>query len=178
METFSTGTRWLHWSIAGLLLLQIPLAWYMIDLPLGADKFAKYGWHKSLGILLLSLAVIRLIRAMLIQRPALPADTKLYEKILAKATQGLLYLIVIIMPISGWVMSSAANVPVTVFGLVTLPSLVEPDKALMESMKQIHEIQSYVLLTLVTLHLMAGLKHQFVDRDNVLHSMLTLVRKR
>ena len=178
MEKFSFTTRLLHWAIDAFLLIQIPLAWYMTDLPLGPDKFEKYALHKSFGMVLFSLAVARLIWAILGKRPSLPPATKRYEKILAKATQGLLYLLVIVMPISGWVMSSAANVPVTVFGFIALPNLVEPNEQLMESMHNVHEVQSIVLLTLVTVHLLAGLKHHFMDRDNVLYSMLPLVKKR
>ena len=178
MEKFSFTARALHWSIAALLLIQIPLAWYMIDLPLSPDKFAKYALHKSFGIVLFTLAVARLIRAITGGRPELPPGTKRYEKILAKATQGLLYLLVMIMPITGWLMSSAANVPVTVFGVVPLPSLVEPNKALMESMQNVHEMQSMLLLGLVAMHILAGLKHHFMSRNNVLYSMLPLVKKR
>jgi cytochrome b561 len=123
-------------------------------------------------------AVLRLVRAILGSRPPLPATTTMLEKILAKATQGLLYLLVIIMPITGWVMSSAANIPVTVFGRVSLPNLVEPDKALMQTMQNIHEFQSYALLALIVLHVLGGLKHQFIARNNVLYSMLPLVGKR
>jgi cytochrome b561 len=177
METFSTPAKFLHWSIALMLLIQIPLAWYMIDLPLGPDKFEKYALHKSFGIILFSLAVLRLMRAIVGTRPPLPPETKRYEKILAKATQGLLYLLVIIMPVSGWVMSSAADVPVSLFGLISLPSLVAPNKELMEGMKNVHEIQSYVLLTLVAAHIFAGLKHQFISKDNVLRSMLPFTKK-
>ena len=178
MEKFSFTTRLLHWTIAAFLLIQIPLAWYMIDLPLGPDKFAKYGLHKSFGAVLFTLAVTRLVWAIIGNRPPLPPETKRYEKILAKATQGLLYLLVIIMPVSGWVMSSAANVPVTIFGVIALPNLVEPNEQLMDIMKNVHEMQSIVLLILVSLHFVAGLKHHFVDRNNVLHSMLPFVKKR
>lgn len=178
MEKFSLPARALHWSIAILLLIQIPLAWYMIDLPMSMEKLSRYGLHKSIGMTLFVFAVIRLVRTILGSRPPLPAATTKLEKILAKTTQGLLYLLVMIMPISGWVMSSAANVPVTVFGLIPLPNLVEPDKAFMATMQNIHEMQSYALLALIALHILAGLKHQFVTKDNVLYSMLPLVGKR
>jgi cytochrome b561 len=178
MEKFSFTTRLLHWAIAAFLLVQIPLAWYMTDLPLGPDMFAKYALHKSLGMVLFTLAVARLIWAIIGKRPALPPQTKRYEKILAKATQGLLYLLVIVMPFSGWAMSSAANVPVKVFGVIALPNLVAPNEQFMENMQNVHELQSIVLLSLITLHLLAGLKHYFVDRDNVLQSMLPLIKKK
>lgn len=178
MEKFSFTARLLHWSIALLLLIQIPLAWYMIELPLSADKLAKYALHKSFGMLLFTLAVIRLVRAILGKRPQLPPDTKPYEITIAKTTQGLLYAIIILMPITGWLMSSAANVPVTLFGMLTLPNPVEPNKALMEILQIVHETLSLVLLTLVSLHVLAGLKHHFIGRNNVLYSMLPLVKKR
>jgi len=177
-EKYSFPARLLHWSIAALLLVQIPLAWYMVDLPVGPDKLSNYALHKSFGMLLFTLAVLRLLRALLGKRPQLPPGTPAYEKILARLTQGLLYLLVMVMPVTGWVMSSAANIPVIVFGMIRLPSLVGPDKALMESMEEVHEMQAFVLLTLVALHIAAGLKHHFRDRDNVLYSMLPWIGKR
>ncbi len=177
MEKYSLSARWLHWSIAGLLLVQIPLAWYMVDLPLGPDKLEKYTWHKSLGMLLFALGVIRLVRGLVGSRPPLPVDTPRYQKILARTVQVLLYLVIVIMPISGWLMSSAADVPVKLFGLLTLPPLIAPDKALVEVFEEIHEAQAFALLTLVSLHFLGALKHHFINRDNVLHTMLPLVRK-
>jgi cytochrome b561 len=79
MEKFTFTTRLLHWSIAAVLLIQIPLAWYMTDLPLGPDKFAKYALHKSFGMTLFTLAVVRLVWALIGKRPQLPPGTKLYE---------------------------------------------------------------------------------------------------
>jgi cytochrome b561 len=178
METYPTATRFFHWAIALLLLVQIPLAWYMIELPLGAEKFARYGLHKSLGMTLFTLAVIRLVRAILIKGPSLPADTKLYEKVFARITQGILYLLLVVMPITGWLMSSAANVPVILFGMIELPSLVAPNKEFMEGMQNVHEMQSYLLLALITVHLLGGLKHQFLLKNNVLYSMLPIIGKR
>jgi cytochrome b561 len=178
MQRFGFGRRAFHWSIATLLVVQIPLAWYMIDLPLGPDKLGKYALHKSIGMLLFTLALCRLIWALFSNRPALPATTPLYEKVLARISQALLYILVIVMPLTGWLMSSAANVPVVIFGLIKLPSLVEPDESFMESMQGAHEIQSLVLLTLTTLHILAALRHHFVKKNNILHTMLPLVNKR
>jgi cytochrome b561 len=178
MDTYPTATRFFHWSIALLLLIQIPLAWYMIELPMGAEKFARYGLHKSLGMTLFTLAVIRLVRAIICKGPSLPPETKVYEKVLARATQGILYLLLVIMPITGWLMSSAANVPVVLFGVIELPGLVAPNKEFMEGMQNVHEMQSYLLLGLITFHLLGGLKHQFILKNNVLYSMLPIIGKR
>ena len=171
-EQFGRVRVGVHWSIAALLIFQIPLAWYMIDLPDGPDKLSTYGLHKSLGMLLFAIGVFRLVWALLSNRPKLPAETKLWEKALAKCSQAILYIIVILMPITGWLMSSAAGAPVSIFGLLDLPALVEPNKAFMEGMQSAHIIQSYILLTVLGFHVVGALNHGFVKYDNVLYSML------
>ena len=175
---FGAGRKFFHWTIAALLLVQIPLAWYMIELPLGPDKLGKYVLHKSMGMLLFTLAVSRLVWALISQRPALPASIPRWEKLVAKLSQALLYILVILMPVTGWLMSSAANVPVVIFGLIRLPNLVEPDKTFMEGMQSAHEIQSILLLILIGGHLLAALKHHFLSRNDILRSMLPLQSKR
>lgn len=174
LPVFGRVRMGVHWCLAAMLLIQIPLAWYMIDLPEGVSRDDNYALHKALGMVIFALAIFRLVWALLSSRPKLPADMALAEKALAKVSQFILYIIVILMPITGWLMSSAAGIPVDVFGLVTLPSLVEPDKTFMEGMQQAHILQSYILLTILGLHVIGALKHGFVDQDNVLFSMLPL----
>jgi cytochrome b561 len=161
-----------HWTIALVLLGQIPLAWYMIDLPLSPDKLGTYALHKSIGMTLFALAVGRAVWAALAKRPALPTEMPRWQVISSKAIEGLLYILVILMPITGWLMSSAANFPVSVFGIFTLPDLVEPSEALFENLKNAHMMQSRLLIALVSVHILAALKHHFMDKDNVLMSML------
>jgi cytochrome b561 len=161
-----------HWSIALVLLGQIPLAWYMIDLPLSPDKLGTYALHKSIGMTLFALAVGRAVWAVLAKRPALPDTMPRWQVIASKAVEGLLYIIVIVMPITGWLMSSAANFPVSVFGMFTLPDLVAPDETLFENLRRAHMMQSRLLIALAGIHILAALKHHFIDKDNVLMSML------
>jgi cytochrome b561 len=172
MQKFGRARRSFHWLIAGLLLIQIPLALYMVDQPEGADQFANYALHKSFGMVLFSVGVARLVWALLSKRPALPADTPRWEKVIAKVTQAILYILICLMPMSGWMMSSLADVPITIFGLFTLPMLVPPDKETMESFRDMHEIQSWILLTVITLHAAAALRHHFITRNDILRSML------
>jgi cytochrome b561 len=159
-----------------LLILQVPLAWYMVDLPDGPGLTKPYNLHKSIGMTLFSLAVVRLIWALLSSRPPLPTDTALWEKVTAKTSQAILYFLVMLMPVSGWMGSSLAGIPVHVFGLFTLPMLTEPDKTRVESFADMHEIQSLILLTVITLHLCGALKHHFISKDNILNSMLPFRR--
>jgi cytochrome b561 len=164
----------MHWCVAVLLLIQIPLAWYMTELPLGPAKFENYGLHKSLGIVLLTLGICRLLWALLTSRPGLPAALPAWQRIFARALEGLLFLVLIVMPFTGWLMSSAANVPVVLFDLIELPSLVAPDKLLFEKAQNGHRLQSYLLMTLVGIHFLAALRHFWVLRDNVFFSMAPL----
>ena len=176
MKKFGVGRQFFHWVITLVLLGQIPLAWYMIDLPMSPDKFATYALHKSIGITLFTLAVARVIWALLSQRPALPTAMARWQAYASKGVEFFLYLLVILMPMTGWLMSSAANTPVSVWGLFTLPDLVEPSEQLMETLKTGHESQSIALMTLAGVHILAALKHHFIDKDNVLLSMLPWVK--
>ena len=144
----------------------------MIDLPMSPDKFAAYALHKSIGMTLFALAIARLIWALLAKRPKLPDSMPRWQIIVSKIVEGFLYLLVILMPLTGWLMSSAANTPVSVFGWFTLPDLVEPSEQLVERLKTGHESQSIALMLLSGLHALAALKHHFVDKDRVLLTML------
>ena len=161
-----------HGATAFVLFGQIPLAWYMIDLPLSPDKLGTYALHKSIGMVLFALAVSRAVWALLAKRPALPGTMPRWQVLASKGVEFLLYILVILMPITGWLMSSAANFPVSVFGVVTLPDLVEPNEALFEQLKFGHMMQSRLLIALAAIHILAALKHHFIDKDNVLMSML------
>lgn len=175
---FSVPAQLLHWLIAALILFQVPLAWYMIDLPVSPDKLASYALHKSLGITILGLSCCRLAWRWLSPPPPLPADMRPVERALAQLTHGGLYLLSFAMPLSGWMNSSAANFPVSVFRLFTLPDLVAPDPQLHERLELLHRLLSYGLLALLLLHVGAALYHHVLRRDNVLLAMLPFARLR
>ncbi|MEE4186609.1 MAG: cytochrome b [Gammaproteobacteria bacterium] len=174
--SFNRARRYLHWLVALLLVLQIPLAWIMIEQRLGPDKLANYALHKSLGITLLVLGLARISAALLTRRPPLPAELPRAQRVAARSAEGLLFLLLIVMPLTGWLMSSAANFPVSVFGWVTLPDLVQPDQALFAALQNVHRGLSYLLLLTAGIHLAAALRHYFVLRDNVVYSMLPFAR--
>jgi len=176
ISVFNYPRRLLHWLIAGLVAVQVPLAWTMIDQPLGPDKVANYGLHKSMGILLFGLGAVRVITALLTNRPELPSSMPGILRIISRVNELVLFIIVLLMPLTGWLMSSAANFPVNFFGLFTLPDIVEPDKQLFQSLQIAHRLQSYVLLALVTVHTLAALRHLLIVRDNVVYTMLPVKR--
>jgi cytochrome b561 len=96
-----------------------------------------------------------------------------WERLVARGTHAAIYVLLLVLPVSGWIMSSASGVPVVYFGVWQLPDLVAKDKALADALKLVHYGLNKTLLMLVVLHVAAALKHHFVDRDSVLRRMLS-----
>jgi cytochrome b561 len=161
----------LHWVIVGLLIVQVTLGTIADELPLGLEKLAVLARHKSFGITILGLAVIRLAWRW-IDRPPPPPPMPNWQRLAAKLNHWALYALLLAMPLTGWMMSSASNYPVSWFGLAQLPDLVVPDRALKERFNDLHHLLAYFLFALAGLHVAAALKHQFIDRDGLLRRML------
>jgi cytochrome b561 len=165
----------LHWIIVLLIINQWVIAERAEGLKFSA-KIAALGWHKSFGITILALAVIRLAWRWMNPVPDLSAETKPWERVLAKISHLLLYGLIFAIPISGWLMSSAKNTPVSWFKLFQLPNLVAPDKAFGASMHDLHHLLFNVLVVVAALHIAGALKHHFIDRNDVLRRMLPFAR--
>ena len=174
----NTRTRWgalsqfLHWLMAALIGVQIGLGLAGANLPLGMSKLATLARHKSLGLTILALALIRLTWRALNPTPALPGALKAYERRLALATHVALYTLLIALPVTGWIMSSARGFPVSWFNLVQLPNLVRPDPALYHAMVLTHIVLASTLGLILILHVAAAIRHHFVLHDEVLRRML------
>jgi cytochrome b561 len=163
-----------HWAIVVLVILQFVLANRADALPLGLAKLAVLAQHKSVGITILMLAVLRLLWRLTGPVPSVPQSTPAWQRWSARISHVALYGILLLMPLSGWLMSSARNFPVSWFGFFTLPDLVEPDRSLYDQLHQVHEALATALFVLAVLHAAAALKHHFIDRDNVLRRMLPM----
>jgi len=161
----------LHWIIAGLVVVQVTLATIADDLPVGLDKLALLARHKSVGITILALAFIRLAWR-LIDRPPPPPPMPRWQHTASRLTHAAFYVLLFAMPVSGWLMSSASNYPVSWFGLLQLPDFVRPDEGLKDLLEDVHETLAKALIALAVLHVVAALKHQFIDRDGLLMRML------
>jgi len=162
----------LHWLIALLVIGLAFVGLLMDELPNSPTKVQVYALHKSFGITVLALVILRLIWRLYDRRPELPAAMPRWQQRLAGLTHGLLYLLLFVMPISGWLYNSAANFPLRWFGLFTLPALSGPDSELKRLAHEVHEIGFYVLAALFALHAGAALWHHFVVRDRTLLQML------
>ncbi len=165
-----------HWIIAALIVTQFTLAWMADDLPLGMHKLALLARHKSFGMTVLMLAILRLLWRLKNPPPALPADMKPIERWLAKATHIGFYVLLFAMPLTGWMMSSAKNYSVSWFGLFTWPNLIGQNDTAFEFLKSTHEILSDALFALAALHILAALKHHFWNKDDVFTRMLPFAK--
>ena len=180
MAIRNTVHRWgavaqlLHWLIVALIITQFTLATLFDDLPPSARKLALLARHKSVGITILMLAVLRLLWRSTNPTPPLPATLRPWERSLARLTHALLYLLLFAVPLAGWTMSSARGFPVSWFGFFTLPDLVPKNKALYELLVTTHGILAWTLGVVATIHMLAALKHHFVLKDDVLRRMLPL----
>lgn len=161
-----------HWLIVVLVIAQFVLAGIAEGLPLGVAKIAMLARHKSVGITILGLMLLRLLWRSLNPHPLMPDTIPQWQRRIAHIVHALLYALLIITPMFGWLMSSARNFPVSWFGLVTLPDLIQPDQAVYDFFHKGHKILAASLLIIITLHVAAALKHHFMDRDNVLRRML------
>jgi len=184
MPIRNSTTRWgaiaqlLHWVIVALIITQFVLASIADSLPLGLAKLAMLARHKSVGITILGLAVIRLLWRFVNPTPTLPDTLKPYERVLAKLTHFALYALLLVMPITGWMMSSARNFPVSWFNLVQLPDLVSPNRPLYDTLLRTHAALAWLLVAVAALHVAAALKHHFFLKDDVLRRMLPFTRTR
>lgn len=174
---FGAVAQLFHWTIVALIITQFTLAQIFDGMKLGKEKIDLIVRHKEIGMTILMLAVLRLVWRLMNPAPVLPSTLKPYEKMLARATHFLLYFLIFAIPLSGWIMSSAANIPVSYFGVFNFPDLTGADKSLVKTTKTIHEILTISLLVVASLHVLAALKHHFILKDDVLLRMLPRFRK-
>lgn len=169
-ESFSAGYKILHWVSAVLIFSLLCMGMYMGLMEVEAGKYEVYALHKSLGILVLVLACVRVLVVIFKKRPKDSVAHKKWERVLARIVQGALYVSLVAMPVSGWVMSSAGGYSVSFFG-IGLPSIVGKSEALFHAGHEAHEVITWVLLVAVALHVAGALKHYFLDRDETLQRM-------
>ena len=167
---FGFITIFIHWIMAVLIIGLLVLGIYMVNLPISLQKLKMYGWHKEYGLLALALVIARLIWRWINVTPQLALPV--LEKIAARSVHYSFYLFMFAMPITGWLITSAAGLPASFFGLVTLPNLISPNEALRPLLQEIHKWVGYGLIGTIILHASAALKHHFINRDDILKRML------
>jgi cytochrome b561 len=165
----------LHWLTAIAVIGLFGLGWYMTSLTY-YDPFYKTGphIHKSIGVLLFALVLARLLWRVFNPQPALPAHSPSWEHVIAKLTHALLYLLLIAIMISGYLISTANGLEIAVFNWFDIPALPWAVAQQEELAGDVHQWLAWLLMALVVLHTLAALKHHFYDKDSVLTRMLGL----
>lgn len=177
-QRYGAVAQLLHWLIVALIITQFVLASKADGLPLGPAKIGVLAQHKSVGMTIFALALVRILWRLLNPTPALVPSMTGWQRTLAHVSHWSLYSLILVTPLFGWLMSSARNFPVSWFGVFTFPDLVQPDRGKYELFHEVHEVLALSILVLALLHAAAALKHHFLDRDDTLRRMLPAWRSR
>lgn len=170
--TYTATAKALHWLMAALLFGLLALGFYMHDLPLSPEKLQFYSWHKWAGVTAFLLVLIRLSWRVTHRPPALPASMPPIMQLAAHAGHLLLYVLMIAIPLSGWLMSSAKGFQTVWFGVLPIPDLIGKDKELGYLLALVHKGLNLSFLAVLFGHIAAALKHHFIDKDDILIRML------
>jgi cytochrome b561 len=164
---YSRGAVILHWLIAVLIALNFVAAWVAEDLP-DAQAGQVMGNHKAIGITILLLTVLRVIWRLTHRPPPLADTLAAWEVAVSRVTHGLVYLLMLAIPLSGWLMHSAwtGGEPVSLFGLIDWPGYpFAKSKDLAHTFGEGHEVMATAMLVLLALHVAGALKHRLIDKD-------------
>jgi len=176
--SYTRTAKILHWLIAIAILAMLAIGWSFDFLPNGETKFFLFQLHKSIGITILLLSLVRLGWRLAHRAPPLPASMPAWEQKAAHIGHILLYVVMIGMPLSGWAMvsSSPRNIPTILYGVLSWPHLpilstLDNKKEVSHMFSNIHGVTAYILAALVAGHAAAALKHHFIARDDILLRM-------
>lgn len=166
-------SQWLHWGIALLVVAMATIGLIMVELPKTPRYFWVYDLHKSLGLTILALIVLRLAWRLYAGAPLPLTGTPSWQRRIAGITHALLYALLLAMPISGWLFDSASGLrALRWFGWFEMPKLAAPDERLAELAGASHEWLFWTLLALVIVHAAAAVYHHVFQNDATLARML------
>lgn len=183
MHWRNNASRWgavaqcLHWSVAALIFALMAIGWLAVLTPLSPTKIDLYYWHKSIGMLVLALVIVRLVWRMIDPAPPLPDGLPAWEPALAKATHILLYALMLMMPLSGWLINSASGLPFKIFWLIPLPSIAPVSASLERVFELLHLALFWTLAAVLIGHIGASLRHHFLLHNSILIRMLPIERE-
>lgn len=169
MERYSLVARVLHWAIALLILFNLWLGFAHDSLP---KDWQVMPVHKSLGLTVLALTVVRILWRFTRPAPALPGTMPQWERLAAHATHFAFYALMVLIPLTGWIMTSAGTRPLTWFFLFDVPKFaVAKDDAIVGISAETHEVGAFLWAALILLHVLAALRHHFILKDGMMRRM-------
>ena len=173
-DRYSRGAIALHCIIALLIAANFGIAWAAEEMS-KEERVAMMGNHKAIGLIVLVLTVVRIIWRLTHKSPPLLETLKTWEAALSKVVHGLMYVLMLAIPLAGWGMSSiyAKGAPISIFGLFGFPAMpIAHEKSTQELFHELHEITATLMLVLLALHVGAALKHQLIDKDGTMRRMV------
>ena len=171
-DHYPATSKLLHWLIAASVLTTAPVAIAMGRVAPGPTQDSLYNLHKSLGVLIFVLMALRLINRLTVGAPIADPAIEPWQKALSAIVHTLLYILLLAMPIVGYVANSAFGAPTPFFGLFTLPPIVGKNEALSNQLFTFHRWTGFVVIALVLMHVGAVVFHTFIRKDNVINRML------
>jgi cytochrome b561 len=171
-DSWGAPAKLFHWVMAALILVQITLGVTAANWRLSPAKLELFFWHKSTGMLIFALVALRLLWRLANPTPALPSGMAAWERAAARTSHLLLYALMVALPVTGWIINSASNVPFRIFWLIPLPAIVAPDKPTADLAALVHGGLFALLALVLVAHIGAALRHHFVQRNTVLTRML------
>ncbi|HET9031905.1 MAG TPA: cytochrome b [Dokdonella sp.] len=169
--------QWLHWLMALAIIGNGILGLIMVDMSRGMTKLNVFAIHKSIGLTVLALLILRVCWRMLDRKPR-DEPMPRWQRLAAHATHAVLYLFMLAIPLSGWTYNSAHGNPLQWFKLFNLPALMERNDAISDLARDTHEVLFWILLLILVAHVGGALVHHVFTRDNTLLRMLPFARLR
>jgi cytochrome b561 len=171
-ERYTAVAVALHWTGALLVFCGFALGLFMTGLEFSPAKLRYYAWHKWIGITVFLVAAARLAWRAAFPPPPFAAAMPVWQMRAARAVHALMYTLMLAIPVSGWLYSSATGISVSYFNAVSLPNLIAKDKELARVLLVVHQTLNATLAIAIVAHVGAALKHEWIDRDHLLSRML------
>lgn len=171
VQAYSATARFLHWLTVLAVFAMVPAGLAMLRVGPGALQNFLFDFHRSMGVALFCVTIIRLIYRFMNPPAPLPDDIPAIQRFAAWTVHALLYVILLATPIIGWIGTSAFGAPIRVFGLFTLPAIVAKDKAMADLFLGLHQWIGWILIAALSVHIAAALYHHLVRQDDVLVRM-------
>jgi cytochrome b561 len=170
--TYTSTARFLHWLTAAIILVIVPMGIVMANMELGKLGDVLFDIHRSLGFLLLPLAIWRVWYRLTHPVPALPPDVPGYQVLAAEATHWALYALLLAQPVIGWIATSAYGAKISILWLFTLPAIWPQNESVSDAMFALHRWLGFLMAGILVIHIAAACYHHFVRKDNVMTRMV------
>lgn len=171
-DSFGSIAKMFHWVIALSIVGMLSVGFIMVNMEPSSTKMMIYGLHKSTGVLVLLLVILRFTWRIWNPVPRLPSSLSPWHHHLAKLSPLALYALLFMMPISGFTLSEAAGYPINVYDMFTLPMLLPKNLELSKTAAAVHKYGAFAFIGILTLHVSAAFYHHFILKTNVLKRML------